>query len=98
MELDYRQKRQPFVRTLCRHKFFIGDYMPAKKDFVEWFTKMFPHSCIDSDHARSCLAGWNAAEEKLTAHNKQSTPCCDNCGYPLNKNGKCLTGNCMACE
>jgi len=40
--------------------------MPAKKDFVEWFTKMFPHSCIDGDHARSCLAGWNAAEEKFT--------------------------------
>lgn len=46
--------------------------MPARKDFVKWFTKKFPHSCIDSDHARSCLAGWNAMEEKLTAHNTGS--------------------------
>jgi hypothetical protein len=50
--------------------FSFGDYMPAKKDFVCWFVKMFPYSSIDSDHARSCLAGWNAAEEKFTSTNK----------------------------
>lgn len=43
--------------------------MPACKEFVEWFTRTFPHSCIDSDHARSCLAGWNAKEEKFTSTN-----------------------------
>ena len=51
--------------------------MPARKDFIEWFTKTFPHSSIDSDHARSCLAGWNAAEEKLTrAQQPQPAICC----------------------